>query len=110
MLIPMANQEQIQAILAMMQQQMDRLDAMQQENKELSRQNSKQGESKLKRPDRPVIEGNLNDSEWSLFLGTWPGLHAAIFGDYRFLVKIEFSHMYRKIPNISPPEYKPPRI
>ena len=67
----MASQEQFQAMLAMMQQQMDRLDALQQENNELRRQNSQQGDPKLKRPDRPVIEGNLSDSEWSLFLDTW---------------------------------------
>ena len=49
---------------------MDRLDALQQENKELRRQNSQQGDSKLKLPNIPVIEGNLNDSEWSLFFDT----------------------------------------
>ena len=64
----MATQEQFQSMLTMMQQQMARLDALQQENDTLRRQNA---ETKLKKPDRPIIEGNWNDSEWALFLDTW---------------------------------------
>ena len=68
----MATQEQFQAMIEMMQQQMARLDALQHENEALRRQNSQnQSDTKLKRPDRPIIEGNWSDSDWALFLDTW---------------------------------------
>ena len=66
-----ATQEQFQAMIEMMQQQMARLDAIQHENEALRRQNAhNQNDTKLKQPDRPVIEGNLSDCDWALFLDT----------------------------------------
>ena len=56
----MATQEQFQAMIEMMQQQMARLDAPQRENEALHSQNAhNQSDTNLKQPDRPVIEGNL---------------------------------------------------
>ena len=67
----MATQEQFQVMLALMQHKMDRLDALQQDNNVLRRQNSQYGDSKMKRPQQTLDRGSVNDSEWSLFLDTW---------------------------------------
>ena len=64
----MATAEQVAEMLAMMKTQMEKINVLQKENEELKHRPS---EVKPKRPDRPVIEGNLSDSEWSLFLDTW---------------------------------------
>ena len=64
----MATAEQVAEMLAMMKTQMEKINVLQKENEELKHRPS---EVKPKRPDRPVIEGDLSDSEWSLFLDTW---------------------------------------
>ena len=64
----MATTEQVAEMLAMMKTQMEKINVLQKENEELKHRPS---EVKPKRPDRPVIEGDLSDSEWSLFLDTW---------------------------------------
>ena len=75
----MATPEQIQTMLDLMTRQMARLEAVEIENAQL-RQNTEpstpglssgQREPKKRRPDRPVIEANLSDSDWALFIDTW---------------------------------------
>ena len=75
----MATPEQIQTMLDLMTRQMARLEAVESENAQL-RQNTEQStpslasaqrDAKKRRPDRPVIEANLSDSDWALFNDTW---------------------------------------
>lgn len=56
-----------------MQKQVTFIESLHAENIALRQQNvqASQNEAKSKRANRPVIEGNLNDSEWALFLDTW---------------------------------------
>ena len=44
--------------------------ALQEENQALSR-NQRSGATKRKPPKRPVIEANIDDSDWALFQDTW---------------------------------------
>ena len=67
----MATAAQVSEMLDMMKHQMARLDELQKENDGLRQRTTLPSELKPKRPDRPVIEGNLSDSEWALFLDTW---------------------------------------
>lgn len=81
----MGNDEQMQQILALMQRQMDNLESLREENsmlreaatqatatataRDVTIRNTPQG--KTKRPDRPVINANIDDREWALFEDTW---------------------------------------
>ena len=63
-------------MLELMARQMERLEAVENENSQLRQQftpdtASSQRETKKRRPDRPVIEANLSDSDWALFIDTW---------------------------------------
>ena len=64
----MATAEQITTMLDLMQQQMTTLTQLQAENTRLRGNNT---ESKPKKPDRPIIDANLDDQEWLLFLDAW---------------------------------------
>ena len=65
-------QEQQQQMLEMMQLQMSQLTELQKENAELRlQQSNSQADGKTRRPDRPTIEPNLDDSDWALFEDTW---------------------------------------
>ena len=79
----MGNDAQIKQILALMQRQMDNLESLREENsmlreaatqatataRDVTIRNTPQG--KTKRPDRPVINANIDDREWALFEDTW---------------------------------------
>ena len=74
----MTNGEQMQQIIALMQRQMDTLDTLREENIMLRAANQGPNtnartipQGKTKRPDRPVINANMDDREWALFEDTW---------------------------------------
>ena len=68
----MATVELITSMLEMMKQQMDTLTQLQAENARLRDANADAAtSSKSKKPDRPVIDANLDDQEWLLFLDAW---------------------------------------
>ena len=63
-------------MLDMMQQQMTTLTNLQAENTRLREANANADAanvniSKSKKPDRPIIDANLDDQEWLLFLDAW---------------------------------------
>ena len=66
-------------MLDLMTRQMQRLEAVENENTQLRQHTqqsttgtaSAQKEGRKRRPDRPVIEANLSDSDWALFNDTW---------------------------------------
>ena len=66
----MATTEQVQTMLDLMQQQMTTLTQLQAENARLRDANTDTA-SKSKKPDRPIIDANLDDQEWLLFLDAW---------------------------------------
>ena len=71
----MATSEQIGTMLMLMQQQMQTLTMLQTENADLRQQqvrNERNPDSmKTKRPDRPLINANIDDREWELLKDTW---------------------------------------
>ena len=86
----MATEQQVQSMLDLMQQQMTAFKALQDENARLrdeaaevasqERNNapasapttpSNENHYKAKKPDRPKINGGLDDREWALFLDSW---------------------------------------
>lgn len=69
----MATEQQIQAMLEAMTRQMDQVTMLQEENLRLRTQTVEPGTrtAHTKKPDRPTVEGGINDREWALFLDTW---------------------------------------
>ena len=70
----MAATEQVQTMLDLMQQQMTTLTQLQAENARLKDANTADTANtvvKLRKPDRPIIDANLDDQEWLLFLDAW---------------------------------------
>ena len=59
----------INQTLALMQQQMQQMMALQSENMQLKLQ--AQTATKVKRPDRPIIEPDASDNDWALFMDSW---------------------------------------
>ena len=58
----MATAEQVTQLIQLMQQQVQQQQTLLQQ---------RTGDAKAKRPDRPVIESDIDDREWQLFLDTW---------------------------------------
>ena len=71
----MANNDQLQQMLEMMQQQMQDLHTLQEENTTLRANQAANTTTnprlKTKAPDRPVINTNTNEREWELFKDSW---------------------------------------
>ena len=68
----MATTEQVQIMLDLMQQQMATLTQLQAENVRLRDANTDTASSsRSKKPDRLIIDANLDDQEWLLFLDAW---------------------------------------
>ena len=64
----MANEDQINSILSLMQQQMSQIQALQAEN------NSLRGgrvNARTKAPDRPIVNSHIDEREWELFKDGW---------------------------------------
>lgn len=58
----MASAEQVTQLIQLMQQQIQQQQTILQQ---------RTGDAKAKRPDRPIIESDIDDREWELFLDTW---------------------------------------
>ena len=70
----MATEQQVQQMLDMMQQQMAALTTLQTENAKLRTEvhnNNTSNQCKVKKPDRPTINGGLDDRDWALFMDSW---------------------------------------
>ena len=71
----MATEAQLQEVINLLQQQMQAVTTLQTENAALrDSQNTAgntSGNSKFKKPDRPVINAGIDDRDWALFLDTW---------------------------------------
>ena len=71
----MVTSEQIGTMLMLMQQQMQTLTMLQAENADLRQQQVRNERNpdnmKTKRPDRPLINANIDDREWELLKDTW---------------------------------------
>ena len=63
----MEHQDQIQQMIELVNKQTELVNRLSIENASLRQQQS----SSVKKPDRPVIEANLSDNDWALFLDTW---------------------------------------
>ena len=74
----MATEQQVQQMLDMMQQQMAAFTTLQAENARLREQtnevvhnNTADTQYKAKKPDRPTVNGGIDDREWALFIDSW---------------------------------------
>ena len=76
----MANEQQIQQKLNLMQKQMGQLEVLRVENSQLmtnaihqppTQTTPQQQRPKTKAPDRPVINANTDEREWELFKDSW---------------------------------------
>ena len=76
----MANEQQIQQMLNLMQKQMEQLEVLRVENSQLmtnavhqppTQTTPQQQRPKTKAPDRPVINANTDEREWELFKDSW---------------------------------------
>lgn len=85
MIIKMATEAQLQQVIDLLQQQQQQINdqmktmtTLQAENAALKNSQTGQnaggstsGNSKFKKPDRPVINAGIDDREWALFLDSW---------------------------------------
>ena len=76
----MATPEQMQEIINLLKNQMDTVNALREENDHLRAANGATGAAeasvgdnqyKAKKPDRPIINANIDDREWALFEDAW---------------------------------------
>ena len=69
----MATPEQVQELITLMKQQMDTVNELREENDRLRAANAGAAENqcKLKKPERPVVNANIDDREWALFEDSW---------------------------------------
>ena len=68
----MATEAQVQTMLELMQQQMEQLKQLQTENTQLRNNNNTDPPAeRTKRPDRPVVNANIDEREWELFKDSW---------------------------------------
>jgi len=68
----MTTEAQVQTMLELMQQQMEQLKLLQTENAQLRNNNNTDPPAgRTKRPDRPIVNANIDEREWELFKDSW---------------------------------------